>query len=341
MIRERFQYKTVYRLSDKALSLACEITDRASRLEALSAITPQKARQNRIELLRASLAFAGWELSTPELLAILEGHSVPDSELHVRLWDNTLAAHNLLSHIDPNSQEDLIRLHGTLMKDLTETGQYRNQFSTKSREKANRIMAPVTAVPRLMEDLFAWNAATQVHPLIRSIVAFFEFEMIHPFAGGNSRTGRMWLYLQLGSWKKVLLSIPGSAYLYERREEYASILSESGRSGDCSKFIEFMLEILRDTLAAVEGQMPQSEFLPDAVDRLLRVMGEGEYSNRQLMELIGLHHRQTFSSNYLKPAMDAGMIEMTVPETPNSRNQRYRKTQKARKSLASGKEFEV
>jgi len=45
-----------------------------------------------------------------------------------------------------------------------------------------------------------------------------------------------------------------------------------------------------------------------------------------LMERLGLKHRPTFRKNYLHPALDAGLIEMTLPQTPNTRSQKYRKT---------------
>jgi hypothetical protein len=43
------------------------------------------------------------------------------------------------------------------------------------------------------------------------------------------------------------------------------------------------------------------------------------------MEKLSLKHKPTFRKNYLRPALDKGLIEMTLPETPNSKNQKYRK----------------
>ena len=39
---------------------------------------------------------------------------------------------------------------------------------------------------------------------------------------------------------------------------------------------------------------------------------------------------------YIRPALEAGLIEMTIPDKPNSSNQRYRLTPKGREFLASG-----
>ena len=43
----------------------------------------------------------------------------------------------------------------------------------------------------------------------------------------------------------------------------------------------------------------------------------------ELMEKVGLKSRDTFRKNYINPALEAGLIGMTEPDKPNSRNQRY------------------
>ena len=48
------------------------------------------------------------------------------------------------------------------------------------------------------------------------------------------------------------------------------------------------------------------------------------------MRLVGLRDRMHFSRDYLQPALDAGLIEMTIPEKPNSRLQKYRLTEMGR-----------
>ena len=43
----------------------------------------------------------------------------------------------------------------------------------------------------------------------------------------------------------------------------------------------------------------------------------------ELMEKLGLKSRVTFRKNYIQPALKAGLIAMTDPDTPTNRNQRY------------------
>jgi len=47
-------------------------------------------------------------------------------------------------------------------------------------------------------------------------------------------------------------------------------------------------------------------------------------TRHELMERLGLKDRKNFSENYLQPAQKHGIIEMTNPEKPNSRVQKYR-----------------
>jgi ATP-dependent DNA helicase RecG len=71
----------------------------------------------------------------------------------------------------------------------------------------------------------------------------------------------------------------------------------------------------------------------DPVHRLLNLLQTDEMSSRQLREALEIKHRPTFRKNYLHPAMDAGFIEYTIPDKPNSRLQKYRLTSAGRAAL--------
>ena len=53
-------------------------------------------------------------------------------------------------------------------------------------------------------------------------------------------------------------------------------------------------------------------------------MEQREYSLIELMSLLGLTYRPTFQQNHLNPAIEAGVIERTIPDKPKSPKQRYR-----------------
>ena len=58
---------------------------------------------------------------------------------------------------------------------------------------------------------------------------------------------------------------------------------------------------------------------------LLKI-AHGAHSRKELMDAIGLTGRDNFEKLYLHPSLEAGLIEMTIPDKPNSRMQKYRLT---------------
>ena len=64
----------------------------------------------------------------------------------------------------------------------------------------------------------------------------------------------------------------------------------------------------------------------DPVDQLLQLLVAGALPPSALMAGLGLKHRHTFRTNYLRPALERQWIAPTLPDKPNSRLQRYRLT---------------
>lgn len=48
-------------------------------------------------------------------------------------------------------------------------------------------------------------------------------------------------------------------------------------------------------------------------------------SRKAIQEFIGLVVRRNFSEKYIKPLLEMGKIKMTIPDRPNSKNQKYQK----------------
>jgi ATP-dependent DNA helicase RecG len=72
----------------------------------------------------------------------------------------------------------------------------------------------------------------------------------------------------------------------------------------------------------------------DPVERLVKALNDKPLSSSELREILTIKHRQTFRQNYLHPALEDGLIELTIPEKPNSRLQKYRLTEKGRHLMA-------
>ena len=62
------------------------------------------------------------------------------------------------------------------------------------------------------------------------------------------------------------------------------------------------------------------------VEKLLSVMEQDvPYNATALLGKLGLKSRNTLRNHYLTPAIEQGLVTMTIPEKPNSRNQRYKR----------------
>lgn len=73
-----------------------------------------------------------------------------------------------------------------------------------------------------------------------------------------------------------------------------------------------------------------TEQVSEQVKRLLYAISNREYSTQELMIKLNIKHRPTFLYNYLKPALERDLVEMTIPDKPKSSKQRYRLTNKGR-----------
>ena len=111
------------------------------------------------------------------------------------------------------------------------------------------------------------------------------------------------------------------------QDDYYEAIAKCHVAGESTLFIEFMLAQVDKILDEITVQVDEdNEQLTEYIKKLLGVMEyDVPYTSNTLMEKLGLKSREGFRKNYLRPALDLQMIEMTIPDKPNSRNQRYRK----------------
>lgn len=103
-------------------------------------------------------------------------------------------------------------------------------------------------------------------------------------------------------------------------------MEKSTDLSDSAPFVEFMLRMILD--AVLQKVTPQvAPQVTPQVERLLCVM-DSEMSREEIQTALGLLDRKSFRERYLKPALEAGLIEMSIPDKPNSRLQKYRLTVK-------------
>ena len=84
--------------------------------------------------------------------------------------------------------------------------------------------------------------------LIRSCVFHYELELIHPFADGNGRVGRLWHTLLLSKWNSAFAWLPVEFIIHHRQQEYYEAINASNNAGESTVFIEFMLSAIKASL---------------------------------------------------------------------------------------------
>ena len=277
--------------------------------------------------IHGSLAIEGNTLSEEQVSTILDGKPVVAPLREIQEARNAIKAYEQYPQWEPASETDLLSAHEVLMTALVDApGHYRRGGVAVTRAgEVHHIGPPADRVPRLMSDLLAWLGSTSEHPLIASSVFHYEFEFIHPFEDGNGRMGRLWQTLILTRWKPLFTGVPVESLIHARQGEYYEAIRASSARGESTPFIAFMLETI---LAAILTPQESPQATPQ-VGRLLSAL-DGEMSRQDILHALGLSDRKSLRQRYLLPALQRGYVEMTRPDTPNARNQKYRLTARGR-----------
>lgn len=165
---------------------------------------------------------------------------------------------------------------------------------------------------------------------------------IHPFGEGNTRTTAVFTIQYLRSMGYEVNNEPFKNHSWYFRNALVRANYEDVRQGivpttvHLERFFENQLCGTRHELKNryLHLDWPQEDIIniltsvpqvTDQVRALLDALGDRELSAMELMNSLGLSHRHTFRQNYLNPALEAGLIERTIPDKPTSRLQKYRK----------------
>ena len=324
-----------YRITADILSRVAEIAEAVGRAEAGGLSQDLRLRRlNRIRSIQGSLAIEGNILTEEQISTILDGKPVVAPLRDVQEARNAIKAYDRYGRWDPGSEADLLNAHEILMTGLVDApGHYRRgTVAVMGEGRVHHVGPPAPRVPALMAGLLDWLCDTDDHPLIASSVFHYEFEFIHPFEDGNGRMGRLWQTLILTRWKGLFAHVPVESLVRARQSAYYQAIRESSAKGESTPFITFMLDAI---LAAVRTPQEAPHVSPQ-VRRLLSVLA-GEMSRREVLHALGLRDRKSLRERYLMPALRDGYVEMTRPDAPNARNQKYRLTALGRQLRAAGR----
>ena len=324
-------YVPPYTISNRMLELVSDISEKVGKISSHKELEskPHLRRNNRIKSIHSSLKIEANSLSLSEVRDVINGHLVLGDQKEIQEVKNAYEAYKKIPEINPTSISELKKIHGIMTyRTVNESGVFRQgEEGVFSGDKCIFIAPPPHMVSGLMNDLISWMKRSEgvVHPLILSAVFHYEFVVIHPFADGNGRMARLWHTVILYRWRNIFEYIPLESQIERFQTEYYDAIAQCHVNGNSDVFIEFMLDMIDQILDEVILQINKSNAdTSEYVKRMLDVMEyDVPYTSNAIMEALGLKSKEALRKNYIKPAIELGLIRMTLPDKPNSKNQRY------------------
>ena len=245
--------KPPFEITNQMIDYIAEIAELVGNLNVTNRLTanPTLRRSNRIRTIHGSLAIEQNTLSLEQVTAVLNGKRVLAPPKDIAEVKNAYEIYERLDELDPYSVDDLLIAHGIMTRGLVEeSGMFRTRpvGVVDSEGHVLHFGTLPQYVPDLVMELLEWAKTSEVHMLIRSCVFHYELELIHPFADGNGRVGRLWHTLLLSKWNPVFAWLPVESIIHDRQQEYYDAINASNDAGESTPFIGFMLSAIKASL---------------------------------------------------------------------------------------------
>lgn len=326
-------YIPPFNITNKMLDLVASIMEKIGRLDNYNNLNkmPILRRNNKIRSIHSSLRIEANSLTFNQVKDVINGKMVIGPQKEIQEVKNAYNAYEMINKVDPYSIDDLKKIHG-IMTYLTveESGDFRKGDEGVMDGDICIFIAPKPEyVDKLMRQLFDFIKRNKdiIHPLILSSVFHYEFVFIHPFSDGNGRTVRLWQNILLTKWKSIFEYVPIETAIKKYQNDYYKAIANCNAKGDSTEFIEFMLKMIDEVLDdLIKNANIEIKHINSYIAKLLDVMDYNiPMSIKEIMEKLGLKSRSSFMKTYLNPALEQGLIKMTIKDKPTSKNQRYYK----------------
>ena len=255
--------KPPFEITNAMIDHVAEIAELVGRLTSTNQLSanPTLRRTNRIRTIHGSLAIEQNTLTLEQVTAVLNGKQVLAPPKDIAEVKNAYEIYDRLEELDPYSVDDLLTAHGIMTRGLVdESGVFRSKPVSVVDQEVHVLHFGTLPqyVPDLVMELLDWVKGSDVHMLIRSCVFHYEFELIHPFADGNGRAGRLWHTLLLSKWNPAFAWLPVESIIHDRQQEYYAAINASNDAGESTVFIEFMLSAINMSDEMSDGPMDKA-----------------------------------------------------------------------------------
>lgn len=202
-----------------------------------------------------------------------------------------------------------------------------------------------------LEKKFSYRGL-DIDAVINHIIEFISgIWQIHPFEEGNTRTTAVFLIKFLRSLGYYVDNKPfaENSWYFRNALVRANVKNPSKGIEQTDEYLKrFFENLLKGTNHELKNRYMHIRFvgeelgrspvgiderLSDRATEVARIVKDGPKSRGDIMKALGLNHIPTFRKNYLRPALEAGIVERTIPEKPTVSNQKYRLTDKGKSIL--------
>lgn len=252
-----------FEINERIMADVIEIAELVGRVSVTDKISmnPTLRRTNRIQTIYSSLAIEQNTLDIEQVTAILSGKRVIAPPKDIAEVQNAYEIYDNMDKLNPYSIDDLLKAHSVMERGLlNEAGEFRSRPVGVADSEGNILHFGTLPqyVPKLIQELLEWTEKSEIHLLIKSCVFHYEFELIHPFADGNGRMGRLWHTLLLSKWNPIFAWLPIESIIHDNQSEYYNAINISNNNGNSTVFIEFMLSVIKQALQESINDKPKN-----------------------------------------------------------------------------------
>jgi len=306
--------KPPYQITNKIIELIASISEKIGEVNSAYLYKPptELRKRNRVKTIQSSLEIEGNSLSLEQVTALLDNKRVIAPKKDILEVKNAIKVYENLDSFNPTSLTSFCKAHSMLMHELIDNpGKIRTKpVGIIKGSVITHVAPPGNIVKSLLTDLFNYLKKDKDLLLIKSCVFHYKTEFIHPFMDGNGRIGRLWQTLILRQYSPVFEFLPIESLIKAKQIEYYNILGESDNQGNSTGFIEFMLQIISQSLEELLTSQNVNLTSNDRIAIYKEKIGTDSFTRQDYMR----HFKDISSataSRDLKEAFDKGILVKT------------------------------
>ena len=182
-------------------------------------------------------------------------------------------------------------------------------------------------ITKLLNNLFVWfkHNSKNMHPILSRTIFLYSLIYIYPYNNKNIRLISNWYQLLLVNYNDYFSLLKFPYNMFSCKEFFDSI-NKSYKMNDINPFIKYVLNTINTSLQKISNNKDYFNIKDYKINKMLEIMeSKKPMSAYEIMKKLNINSKETFRNSYLNIAIKKGLVKMTIPSKPTSRNQMYYK----------------